>query len=456
MNQDSISSAPAAILPGRRGSGTQVAVPLSVRNWSVSVAREDRTRNVAMWLFLVLLFRTTIAAPIRAFVPILWYIPDFLMLAAFAVLFTYGLRYSVLKTISPVSLLAVLIVYALLNNSFVAVALQTRQIGYVLLACLVGMGVRSNSQTVSRAIVILGAVAIVGIYWDYFFRVPWAGAVFSGALQPAEVAREWWSAAGERRLSGLGIASTETSAIIAVGCITACSHIRNRLLGVLYCILAVHTLLLTTQKATAGWVIVLVAVYYLPTLFSRRGGRPNALPLLILKTLAITGLVGCVLVPLMMYQVRLSDLFGVAAPTLDQRTAEVWPTIIPMLLSFPQFLLGYGMGAVGGTATDARLFLCDNMFLYLALNFGVPIALAIFLTGGFALWKAPLRSDRDSYALAVAALLILNGITANVLGAGGVNGTYLGFAIGLLLRPKPRGGSRGTGTRATRASAAMA
>ena len=426
---------------------------MTLRNWSVSLAREDRTRNIAMWLFVVLLVRTTIAAPIRAYVPFLWYVPDFLMLIAFAALFVYGVRYSIVKTLIFVSVLGILIAYALLNNAFVDVALQTRQIGYILLACLVGMGVRSSSQAVARAIVLLGIIAIIGVYWDYLFQVPWAGAVFSGALQAREVAREWWSSGGVRRLSGFGISSTDTSAIIAVGCLTACSLLRSRFLGIAYCVLAVHTLLLTTQKATAGWVIVMVGVYYAPKVFSLRRGRDHAAPMFILKTLAVVGLIGCVMIPLITYQIRLSDMFGFAAPTLDQRTAEVWPTVIPMLLSFPQFLLGYGMGAVGGTATDARLLLCDNMFLFVALNFGVPIALATFLAGGVALWKTPLRADRDAYALAVAALLILNGITANVLGAGGVNGTYLGFAIGLLLRPKPRMSGRAAIPRSARAAA---
>lgn len=409
-----------------------------------------------MWLFVVLLVRTTIAAPIRAFVPSIWYIPDFLMLIAFGVLLNRGLRYSVVKTLVFTSSLLVLVVYALMTNAAVDVALQARQIGYILLACLVGMGVRSGRQTVAYVIVALGVVAMVGIYWDYFFKVPWAGAVFSGALQAREVAREWWSAGGARRLSGFGISSTDTSAIIAVGCLTACALLRNRFLGILYSGLAVHTLLLTTQKATAGWVIITVGVYYLPILFSPRGGQPKPVSMAILKTLAIAGLVGCILFPIIAYQIRLSELFGVDAPTLDQRTADVWPTIIPLLLKFPQFLFGYGMGAIGSTATNPDLFLCDNMFLFVALNFGVPIAVSLFIAAGVALWKAPLRAERDGYALAVAALLILNGITANVLGAGGVNGIYLGFAIGLLLRPKPRSGGRTSTVRSNRAAMAVA
>jgi hypothetical protein len=414
----------------------------SLRNWSVALARDERNRNVAMWIFLILLARTTLAAPIRAFIPFFWYIPDLFMLIAFGFLLNNGLRYSVMKTVLFVTALVTLMLYALLNSAFVDVVLQTRQIGYVILACLVGMGTRSSSQTLPRAIILLGITAMIGVYWDYLFKVPWAGAVFSGALQAREVSREWWGAGGMRRLSGFGLSSTDTSAIIAVGCLTACAFLRSKLLGILMCAAAIHTLLLTTQKATAGWLIVLVAVYYLPALMSGRANAARKGPVLILKGLAIAGLVGCLMVPIISYGLRLGQIMDVDAPTLDQRTAEVWPTIIPYLLSFPEFLLGYGMGAIGFTASNPDLRLCDNMFLYIAMSFGVPIALAVFIAGGVALWRAPARFERDSYALAVAALLILNGITANVLGSGGVNGIYLGFAIGLLLRPRPRGERR--------------
>ena len=413
-------------------------VPLTVRDWSLAIAREDKTRQLAMWLFMTLLIRTAIAAPIRAYAPVLWYMPDLAMLIAFAAFLSYGLRFNVVKALIFVLAVVLLVGYALLTNPVVAVVLQTRQFGYILLACLVGMGVRSTSLTVQRAIVIIGVVAIVGVYIDYFFKVPWAGAIFSGGLQPAEVSKEWLSDNGVRRLSGFGISSTDTSALIAVGCISACALIKNRLLGIVYCLCAVHALLLTTQKATAGWLFIVVGIYYAPAVLLRRRGDSKSASLMALKTLAIVGLICVILVPVLAFQLRLGEIIGVHAPTLDQRTAEVWPTIIPLLLKFPQSLLGYGMGAIGSTATNPDLALCDNMFLYVALSFGIPIALGVFFVGGVGLWKAPLRPDSDSYTLAVAAMLILNGITANVLGAGGVNGTYLGFAIGLLLRPKPQ------------------
>lgn len=415
----------------------------STRSWAVTVARDDRDRRIVLWILLILLFRQTLAGPIRAYVPFLWYIPDFAMLVGFGVLIYQAARDKVVPLLVFCGLLSLVFIYSTMSNSLVAVSLQARQAGYLILAALAGIGIRRGNTTVTKAIAISGGIAILGVYYDYIFGVPWANAIFDGLLQTKEVAREWWGAAGMRRLSGFGLSSTDTSVIIAVGALSFCALTRSqlRLTSAVYAAAAVHTLLLTTQKATAGWlVIVLVLAYAVPIAFPRRDGFSSA-PLL--RMLGLAGLAGCILIPAIFFGVRLGQDLDIHAPTLDQRMADVWPTVIPKLWAFPQLIAGYGLGGVGHTATIPGLETVDNMFLYTALSVGMPLTLAIFGAFAYGLWKAPMRDAMDFAALAIASLVILNGITANILAAGGVGSMYLGLAAGILLRPTRRSAPSG-------------
>ena len=416
----------------------------AVRSWSIEVARDERSRSIVLGILLVLLFRQTIAAPIRAYVPFFWYIPDVFMLGAFLILIYVGAKERVLAMLIFTGFVLILVGYAMVANPIVDVVLQARQVGYVILAAFAGMGIRRGNQFIAKAIVVAGGLAILGVYYDYLIGVPWANAVFEGALQTKEVSREWWGNGGERRLSGFGLASTDTAVVIAVGALTMCAvtQSRIRIASALFAAAAVHTLLLTTQKATAAWlVIVLLVAYAVPLLMPRRNSFGSA-PFL--RILAVGGLCACILVPMIFFGARLGQDFSVNAPTLDQRTSEVWPAAIPMLGQFPQLLLGYGLGAVGQTATIPSLALVDNMFLFIALMVGAPLTLLIFAVSAYGLWKAPMRDPLDFSALAMAALLILNGITANMVGTGGVGSMFLGMAIGILLRPTRRRSSSNT------------
>jgi hypothetical protein len=409
----------------------------AMRQWSTELARDERAKKIIQWALLVLIFRQAIAAPIRAYAPVVWYLPDIGVGIGFAAMVYLGLRNRVVAFLALTGLILALIVYSLMLNPVGAVALSARNFAYVVLAVLAGIGVRRGDQTMTVGIAVAGGIAILGIYYDYLFEVPWAGAVFSGVLQTGDVAREWFGG-GVRRLSGLGIASTDTAVIIAVGALACCAltESRIRVVSAIYAAAAVHTLLLTTQKATAGWLFVVLAVAYVAPLLRFRASGFQSAP--VLRWLGIAGLLGAILVPPLFLNIRFGEMMSVEAETLDMRTALIWPAVIPMLWSIPQAIIGYGMGGVGQTATIEALHTVDNMFLYTALTLGLPLTLAIFALGVRAFQKASVRDATDFSALAMATIVVLNGITANVLATGGVAGIYLGFAIGCLLRPTRR------------------
>lgn len=415
-----------------------VPAPRRMRTWSIELARDERAKAVIQWTFLILVYRQVIAAPIRAFVPFAWYIPDLGVGVGFAAIIYLGLRNRVVPLVVATALTALFVLYALMLHPLGAVALAVRNVAYVMLAVFAGIGVRRGDRLLINGIAIGGAISILGVYYDHFFEVPWSDAVFSGVLQTAEVSRQWWGGGGIRRLSGFGISSTDTAVLIAVGALAMCgiTQSRIRIVSALYAAAAVHTLILTTQKATAGWLfLVLLLAYIAPLLRFRMSGFQSAN---LLRMLGIAGLIGCILVPPIFFGMRLGVEFKVEADSLDERMAEVWPAVIPMLWSFPETLIGYGLGGVGQTATNESLATVDNMFLYMALNLGVPLTLVIFGMSAWAFLKTSIRDAVDFSALTIASILVLNGITANIWGAGGIGSIYLGFAIGCLMRPTRR------------------
>jgi hypothetical protein len=415
--------------------GKSPSTPRGARAWAIDVARDERARAVVQWALLVLIWRQAIAAPIRAFLPFAWYLPDLGVGIGFAALTYLGLKNRVVPYLIMVGVLLLLVLYSLMLNPPGAVALSARNFAYVILAVLAGMGVRRGDRRMIIGIVSAGAVAIFGVYYDHFFKVPWSGAIFAGVLQSGDVAREWYGGGGIRRLSGFGISSTDTSVIIAVGALAMCGLTQSRLrvTSALFAAAAIHTLLLTTQKATAGWLIIVLFLAYIVPLLRFRTSGFQAAP--VLKIMGIAGLIGCMLVPPLLLGARLGADYSLKAETFDMRTAEVWPRAMPMLGSFPQILSGYGLGGVGQTASIEAISMVDNMFLYTALTLGLPLTLALFAIGARGFFKVSVRDETDFTALTLATIMTLNGITANVLAAGGVGGIYLGFAIGCLLRP---------------------
>jgi|GEM_PF-3768430 len=420
----------------RRAAGTAVspAYKASFGRWSAEVARDNRARAVVTWVAIILIFRQTLAAPIRAYVPALWYGADLLMGLALLVVVAMGLRSRVISVLVAVGLVGLLVTYSAILNTPFAAATGIRGLGYILLAYFAALGMRRSGSPLPLALVAAAIISMIGVYWEDFFHVPWAGIQFEGVGGTADVSRQWTSD-GVRRLSGFGIGSTDTSIIIAAGTLVFFGLTRNRvrISNLAFCAVAVHTLILTTQKATAAWLIITaLAAYISPIIAFRLNGFQAAR---VLKPLGIAGLVLCIAVPPLFAGVEFGHMFGLNTPTLDQRMDEVWPGVMPYIFKFPQILLGYGLGGIGPFASNPSLSMVDNMFLFTALSIGLPLTIALFLIAARAIWAVRVRDGVDFSALAIVTLLILNGITANIVVSGAVASIFLGYGIGCLLRP---------------------
>jgi hypothetical protein len=399
------------------------------------IVRDSRAKLLLVATVLVLLFRQSIAAPIRAYVPSAWYLPD-LLLGVGLLAFVYLAAKSRIQVLLWASLaFGVLIGLSLLTNPPVSVAVSARQVLYLFMAVLCGyIGSQGRAQ-INKSIIALALIATAGVYLDHFIRVPWAGMRFSGALDTVDVSREWWGEGGTRRLAGFGLASTDTSVIIAAGMLvmlgTSIGRIRMWQLGAFAA--AVYAILLTTQRSTAI-AFSAVSLLLITATFSRALIDPRSL-IKVLKVATIAALVTAVLAPVFLYGFKPSDL-GISAPTLQQRTSEVWPTVIAHLVSSVQTFFGFGFGAVGETGGVESFRLVDNAFLYATISFGLFGAIAMFAWAGLSVARARIWDTEDVTALAVICLCAINGITANVIAAGGVATVYVGIAIGTLSRPR--------------------
>jgi len=397
--------------------------------------RHPYARNIIVLTFLILVLRQTMAAPLRAFAPFMWYVPD--LLAAVAVLscIYIGLYKKIVPMIVFFLFFGLFFMLSLLQNPLDSVALSTRQVAYLGIAVLAGYIGQQGRQFVVSALAGMAVIGIIGVAYDYFFVVPWRGMMFSGALATKAVAREWWSSGGQRRLAGFGLSSADTSVVIACGIIflSAATAARARTFFYVLYAPAVWAMLATTQKATCAAFIFVTAIA-LATRFSLGGDRNGAKAGAIYKLIAVTAIIVSVLAPIALYKMNLGSL-AAKAPTLNQRLNEVWPTVIDKLVSSPAALWGYGFGSGADTATIPAFQLVDNIFLFSVVNFGLVVTLIIFYWACLSVVRLKIGDLEALGGMGVITLLAINGITANVVASGGLGSLLLGFAIGLVSRP---------------------
>lgn len=397
-------------------------------------AKEQRAKSLLLTVFLILVGRQVMAAPIRAYAPFLWYIPDLLSAVGVAVVVYLSLRKMITPLVVFIAVFIALAGLSLISNPLESVALSMRQIVYFILAVLTGYIGTQGRSLARKVLVAFAIVAIIGVAYDDLIGVPWQGLLFEGALDTKAVSREWWSSGGVRRIAGFGLSSGDTSVAIACGMILLAAATSARWRIAFWVLLApsIWAILATTQKATCGAYLLVVLVMIGMRLIDAKHYFERTS--VVLRALALAALVMTMIAPFLLYGQRLGDL-GLPVETLDMRTAEVWPTVIPYLFGSVRVLVGFGFGGAGHLAQSEELLVVDNMFLFTTATVGVVIATAGFLFVMRAVARVQARDGDSLGGLGIICLLCINGITANIVGAGGLGSLYLGFAIGLVSKP---------------------
>lgn len=397
-------------------------------------AREQRAKSLLLTVFLILVGRQVVAAPIRAYAPVLWYIPDFISAAGVAAVVYLALRKMITPLVVFIALFIAMAGMSLISNPLESVALSMRQIIYFILAVLTGYVGTKGRSLACKVLVAFAVVAIIGVAYDDLIGAPWQGLLFEGVLDTRAVSREWWSSGGVRRIAGFGLSSGDTAVAIACGMIllAAATSARSRIAFWVLLGPSIWAILATTQKATCGAYLLVVLVMIGMRLVDPKHYLERTS--VILRSIALAALVMTIVAPFLLYGRRLGDL-GLPVETLDMRTAEVWPTVIPYLFGSVRVLVGFGFGGAGQSAPAEELLILDNMFLFTTATVGVIIALAGFLLVMRAVARVQARDGDSLGGLGIICLLCINGITANIVAAGGLGSLYLGFAIGLVSKP---------------------
>lgn len=293
------------------------------------------------------------------------------------------------------------------------------------------------------AVLSLGVAASIGVLADDIIGFQWGAQTFSGILGERIIAREWWLQTGVRRLSGLGISSTNTAhMIVCVGllCLPLLA-LRSRLIALVAAALFLCAAYLTQQRASLAWFAVLMTLSLALPLY-RPAARISFSSLKVAISVAIALMIAA---PFALSGVDIGSIFGTAGQSLRERTFVVWPSAVDAISSGPSLLAGKGVGSIGELSVHPALRAPDNMFLNMAAMFGFPVAMAL-CAGLFLLAiRADMKNAVQLGSIAVATFIVLNGSTANMV-LSAVPMTFLGLAVASLgLRPIVDGGvSRAT------------
>lgn len=401
-----------------------------------------KTFSYPLFLVIVLLLgRESFAAPLRVFLPIVWYLPDIM-----AAIFIGFFLLKETKQGSPLPLLLAIgfIVWILASFAFLSplsIFFAIRPFLALILGIVAGREYLLDDKKM-RWVLALFCCAIVGsVLYDKFFGLNWGDAFFSSVIGQRTIGRTWWADYDIRRVSGFAVASTEAAFIISTSFLLLMpKESRLKLFISLLCLVpCAYALWLTLQKATTGITFFLIALTVLSVFFLGRNAKKILGPTL--KSITLIGLIACISVPFIFYNVDVGSIFNQDMPSLKDRTFSVWPMAISRLFSFPTLFTGSGFGSVGESAsfTDVALAVPpDNLFLYLSLYVGIFFSIACII----AVFRIILRADTSKASviscLSIAVLFIINGVTANIL-AGTVSNFYMGYALVYLLRnPKKK------------------
>lgn len=381
-----------------------------------------------------LILRDTFAAPIRAYIPGIWYVADAAMLFSLAAFFFCGLSFrqtsDVFIVVTTIGL--ILISFCLLEPESAMFASR-----YLLSVCVGALAAHNGlhkSVSAKYGLAVLALVLSGSIMYDHWVGFEWPETRFESLLgTDSSIQRVWWRGEDDRRLPGFSLASTDAALYLACT-LTILLYPRGTWKpqqSLLFCVLGFYALLLTKQFASTIVAGILVTAFALLHSLGFKVLQINQLA----KTLAIVGLVLCPILPFALSGVDLVAHFGSTASSLNERTADVWPRAIDRALSVPTIIIGDGFGSVGQAAEYTSIKMIevpDNAFLFLVIQFGT-IALMLVLMAIYIVARADVSRQENGPCFAIVALLSFNGITANV-GHNVVACLFLGYCLAYLAR----------------------
>ncbi|MHB1282736.1 MAG: hypothetical protein ACYCY1_15365 [Sulfuriferula sp.] len=289
-----------------------------------------------------------------------------------------------------------------------------------------------------RLFLVLFCVAAMGVLLNPLVSYPWSGQSVDLLGQSISVSRQW-TTFGIDRYAGFARASFDAASQLLIFGIMSVLLLQRRTLKLLVWLVAGAGIALTTSKGPFGaW--LLVSLYFLGGAFLRwqRFWRQ-------------TWLIVLALIMVLMTVLPLWALASNYDPTIHGRTAQflfasfgdrmnwMWPDSLKLLVLDGDwhFMVGRGLGGIGTAQMyfePSRFFAADNLFVYLAVDFGVPLAVGII---GMIWLRTALVARAEprgpGMILPLMLVLMVYGVVVNEIESG-----VLAFFLGLLLASNPR------------------
>ncbi|NLW81457.1 MAG: hypothetical protein GXY42_07260 [Desulfovibrionales bacterium] len=281
---------------------------------------------------------------------------------------------------------------------------------------------------------ILFFIVSAGIFLDPFYSYPWSGLTLEVLDQDVQVSRQW-SALGVERYAGFARASFNAASQLLFLAILLVLFVQRRWVKILCWLVAGACIILTTSKGPMG-VWLMLSVYFTGGYLV--GWRRFWLRLWLVVFAFI--LFVMIFFPLstlcIKYEINLEDLLSrFLFASFDDRLDWMWPNSLRLLDLDGQWhwWTGRGMGGIGSAQQifEATRYLpADNMFVYLAVIFGLPMALCLLILLWFRVQKLTMKIHLV-HVLPILLFVSGYGIVANV-----IEEPIISFALGVSLSYK--------------------
>lgn len=263
----------------------------------------------------------------------------------------------------------------------------------------------------------LWLLVCIGVYINYFVRLPWTGLTLQvGGVEVA--GNREWTAAGVKRLSGFSRTSYDAAIIILLLHVYLVSLWRHFAVRCVLILMSGAAIALTTTKGAAG--AFLLATAFMPLLGVVSPSMVGPRRAILTGLVVLIALVG-LLAPLMSTQIPLPKLREGSIEhwlfsSLVSRAWDTWPRALDLLGSEWQAFAGRGLGGIGAaqyTFEPFRANPADNLFVYLYVTAGV-VGLAWYFYLAVSVRKLALEHPLHQAVFLVLLSLFTYGLTVNV------------------------------------------
>ncbi|MBE1236965.1 hypothetical protein IHV25_04805 [Phaeovibrio sulfidiphilus] len=385
-------------------------------------------------MVLILLAREAWGAPIRAYIPQIWYIPDLILLGVLGYISFHQSRRH--QTGIPIALFLILAwcLLSLLSLKVASIVHAARFFLMFILGFAAGQaGALEHQPFWRRVLALVVVVCVIGVLYDARIGFHWPTSTFEGTLRSSAVTKVW-SISGVRRIAGLGLGSPNTAIFLGCAFLALWPAKGQRYAMGIRLLIVVAGLMCfeqTRQRAFEVWFFFSLALISFATIHD---GQNYRLATRFTKLVTLVALLGGMLAPFILYQVDIAGLFGKVATSLWERTFIVWPNAISRLVALPTLFIGDGIGsvAIAGSLTHWSLGgHPDNLFLALGITMGIS-AMVIFFLAGRTVFRADFSASRVLTYAVILNFILLGGVTDSVMFST-ASMVFGGYAVGYLM-----------------------